>query len=300
MKLRTQWQCALELNANRDIISGSEAALCDAIRRGADLRIYTEFIFNEHIDVESDNNELVQEVSEFGVTYLLEDRWTAGIMSLRQPITLPDRFGPSNSMSFFLYNQNGQQAIARPHFDKQVANTASIADMPSLASEQMPKYHLQEAFDVNSKSPSHNFMYDFDSYRFCVQDNWQEVLSHDKNGAIISGSLNELTDAFAQGCEIKIGIKNLSNSLQEEMIDHEIFVQAGPAYYGTKNQWFVTGTHPLIRVQPSIPLLYKSNNWDFGWVVARSDGHVVYRRCDPQTLTFEDHVSQHALRWFVR
>ena len=35
--------------------------LCDAIRRGADLRIYTELLFNEHIDTSSDCGEVVSE-----------------------------------------------------------------------------------------------------------------------------------------------------------------------------------------------------------------------------------------------
>ena len=106
------WNCVLELNTERHKVAGSEAALADAIRRGCDLRIYTEFIHNEHIDVTSDSTERIREVAEFGITYLLEDSWTAGIMSLRQPVSLPDGFGPRPSMSFFLYNQNGQQAIA--------------------------------------------------------------------------------------------------------------------------------------------------------------------------------------------
>ena len=124
------WNCVLELNTERHTVTGSEKALTDAIRRGCDLRIYTEFIHNEHIDVTSDSTERIREVAEFGVTYLLEDSWAAGIMSLRQPVSLPDGFGPRASMSFFLYNQNGQQAIARPHLDGQ----------QSSASPQRPAY----------------------------------------------------------------------------------------------------------------------------------------------------------------
>ena len=43
----TDWQCALELNPRREVVAGSAAALCDAVRRGADLRIATDFIHNE-------------------------------------------------------------------------------------------------------------------------------------------------------------------------------------------------------------------------------------------------------------
>ena len=113
-----RWRLALTLDKQRQRVGGSEEALADAIRRGADLRIYTEFRHNEHVDRESNNPELVQEVSDFRVTYLLEDRWTAGIMNLRQPVGLvEDGFGPRASMSFFMYNQNGLQAIARPYLD---------------------------------------------------------------------------------------------------------------------------------------------------------------------------------------
>ena len=114
---QNHWESVLTLNADRERIDGSTERLADAIRRGADLRIYTEFRYDEHVETESDNDEVVEEVSEFRVTYLLDDRWVAGIMSLRQPILPPAGFGPRPSMSFFLYNQNGQQAIARPYLD---------------------------------------------------------------------------------------------------------------------------------------------------------------------------------------
>ena len=79
-----EWTCALELDADRIVVAGSEEGLGDAIRRGADLRIYTEFLHNEHIDVTSDDPERVREVAEFGVTYHLQSTpsqgWAAGIM----------------------------------------------------------------------------------------------------------------------------------------------------------------------------------------------------------------------------
>ena len=35
----SQWQAVLELDHNRTITGGSEDALCDAVRNGADLRV---------------------------------------------------------------------------------------------------------------------------------------------------------------------------------------------------------------------------------------------------------------------
>ncbi|MBC7965824.1 MAG: hypothetical protein H7Z17_07850, partial [Fuerstia sp.] len=72
----TAWRSALELSSRRNVISGSTADLADAIGRAADLRICTEFLHNEHIDVSSSNSERIQEVAEFGVTYRIDNRWT--------------------------------------------------------------------------------------------------------------------------------------------------------------------------------------------------------------------------------
>ena len=166
------WTCPLVLDSSRQIVAGSQDALVRAIRRGADLRIYTEFRHNEHIDVRSPSDEKVREVAEFAVTYLVEDRWAAGLMSLRQPVSLPDGFGPRPSMSFFLYNQDGHQALGRPHLDGQKTVPA-----PEGGPHPMPKYHLLDSHDPATNAPSHNFIYDFDIYKFYVVDTWEEVLA---------------------------------------------------------------------------------------------------------------------------
>ena len=80
---------------------------------------------------------------------------------------------------------------------------------------------------------------------------------------------------------------------------HEVFVHAGSSYYYTERKLFMTGTHPLLRVCPSIPLCYSSDNWDFGWLMARSDGHVARWLCDPYTLEFHKSEAHYAIRWFV-
>ena len=293
------WKCALELDSSRKIRAGAEDALCDAIRRGSDLRINTEFRHNEHIDLESDNPEWVREVAEFRVTYLIEDRWTAGIMSLRQPVSLPDRFGGRASMSFFLYNQDGVQAIARPHLDEETARGTPEASID----RPMVKYHLIDSWDTDTNAPSQNFIYDFEVYRFWVRDEWREVLSHDADGRVASGSIDDLADAFSQGCEVKLAIRGLCSDLVEnkdEASDHELFVHAGSCYYYTEEKLFIAGSHPVVRVKPGIPMTYKSGGWDFGWMIIRTDGLVVKRICDPYTLTFSDSRIRHPLRWFVR
>jgi hypothetical protein len=296
------WSSALELDSQREIRGGSPQALAEAIRAGADLRIATGFVHNEHIDVNSPLAEPIREVAEFGVTYLLDDRWSAGIMSLRQPIELPVGFGPRPSMSFFLYNQDGLQGIARPHLDGRPV-LGSPGPSPNETPERMPKYHVIDSWDAGTRAPSHNFIYDFSVFRYCVDRSWKELLAHDETGAVVSGSLEELVAAFDAGCAIKLGIRNLCDSLQapgKPALSHDLFVQAGSSYYYTERRQLMTGTHPLVRVRPAIPLRYETGNWDFGWIMARTDGHVVYRRCDPYTLRFTDHPMRCAIRWFVR
>jgi hypothetical protein len=291
----------LTLNANRSIRDGSFAALSDAIRRAADLRIATEFRHNEHIDTASDDPELVREVAEFRVTYLLDDRWSAGIMTLRQPVDLPDGFGPRPSMSFFLYNQDGQQAIARPYLDgAPVTRTPGPAPLDDHS--DMPRYHQQDSWDAGTNAPSSNFVYDFDIYRFLVDDRWREVLAHTADGSIRAGSVEALAEAFAQGHAIKLGIRGLCADLvadPADAIEHEVFVHAGSCYYYTARKLFMTGTHPLVRVRPAIPLRYASRGWDFGWLMARTDGHVARWLCDPYTLAFQRSAGRYAIRWFI-
>ena len=294
-----QWTCALELDADRQITAGSTQALAEAVRCGADLRIYTEFLHNEHIDTQSTSAERVQEVAEFHVTYLIDDRWCAGIMSQRQPVSLPKGFGPRSSMSFFLYNQNGQQALARPHLDGEAP-----AGNPGLSTiddhSNMPKYHAYDAWDQQTNAPSHNFVYDFDLYRFNVSDTWREVLAHDASGAVHSGSVEDLAAAFADGCAVKAAVAGLAAELAEDPLGHEVFIETGSNYYYTEQKLFVAGTHPLVRVKPDIPMRYSSQAWDFGWLLLRTDGQVVYRRCDPYTLAFADQALRCDLRWFTR
>ena len=63
----------LELDMQRNVLAGGIEELAEGIRKAGDLRIYTEFRHNEHIDPSSDNNEMIREVSDFPCTYLVED-----------------------------------------------------------------------------------------------------------------------------------------------------------------------------------------------------------------------------------
>jgi len=299
---KNNWTCALTLNQDRKPVGGSATRLADAIRRGADLRIYTEFHHNEHIDTSSKNNELIREVADFRVTYLLDDHWVAGIINLRQPIEIPNGFGPRPSMSFFLYNQDGEQAIARPYLDgKPVTGKKGSSALDDH--HDMPKYHQFDSWDSGTNAPSSNFVYDFDTYKFWVCDDWEEVYSNTADGHTVSGSVEALAEAFAQGREVKVGIRGLCNDISENTdagIAHEVFVQCGSCYYYTQARQFCAASQPVVRVHPAIPLKYKSEEWDFGWLMPRSDGFVARWLLDPYTLQFRRSEGNYAIRWFVR
>ena len=293
-----KWTCVLKLDSTRAIIDGSEQSLTHAIRNGQDLRIYTEFLHNEHIDVTSNSNERIHEVAEFRVTYVIDGRWVAGIMTLRQPVGLPDSFGTRSSMSYFLYNQDGSQAIARPHLDgESFGGTLGPSDLQE--SENMPKYHENDSWDADTNAPSSNFVYDFDLFRFYVSSRWDEILSHQSDGNIRSGSVTALADAFAAGCAVKVAVDGLCDDLGGQGLSHELFVETHSGYSYTRKKLFIAGTQPVVRVRPAIPMRYESENWDFGWLIVRTDGVVILRRCNPYTLAFDDRTLHCALRWFV-
>lgn len=297
-----KWKKVLELDQHRSVVDGSNEQLLEAIRNGADLRVYTEFRHNEHIDLSSDNDELIREVADFRVTYVLDDRWVAGIINLRQPIELPIGFGPRPSMSFFMYNQNGDQAIARPYLDGQPI-TGSKGNSPLEDYTTMEKYHQRDAWDSGTNGPSSNFVYDFDTYKFWICNDWEEVYSNDMEGNVLSGSLDALTDAFSQGREVKVGVTGLCADIvpnNERILNHEVFIHCGSCYYYTRSKQFCAASHPGVRVQPAIPLKYESDNWDFGWFMFRSDGHVARWLVDPYNLKFNRDYTRHQMRWFVR
>ena len=201
-------------------------------------------------------------------------------MTLRQPIALPDGFGPRASMSYFLYNQNGQQAIGRLLLDGVPASGTPGASPLDPTGHDMPKYHPKENWDSETNAPSQNFIYDFETYRFYVRDGWQEALSHSEDGTVLSGSVDAVAEA--------------SN------MDHEWFVQTHSNSYYTEQKLLITGTQPLVRLRSAIPLTYTSGAWDYGWLMVRTDGFVSRLLYDPYLLRSHRSETRHALRWFVR
>lgn len=281
-------------------VAGSAAALRSAIARGADLRVYSEFRHNEHVDVDSDDDDLVQETMDMRATYLIDGRWAAGIITLRQPVDLPDRFGPRPSLSLFLYNEDGSQAIARPHLDGPPAS-APHGPAPPADHSGMPRYDEHDRWDDGTNAPSSNFTYAFDTLRYFVREDWRLVLHHASDGAVIAGSFADVANAFADGVEWKLGISGLCGDLAgDSQLPHEVFIQAGSCYLYTGRKLLIAAAHPVVRVQPQIPLRYRSDAWDYAWLIARTDGHVARLAYDPYTLQPSRASGQYEIKWFCR
>lgn len=296
------WRNVLTLDAARRVVGGDPGELRRAIGRGADLRIYSEFYHDEHIDIGSDNHELVQESMDMRATYLIDDRWTAGILTLRQPVELPGSFGPRPSLSLFLYNENGQQAIARPMLDGPPVDGPRGAS-PPVDHSDMPKYAELDRWDDATNAPSSNFIYAFETLRYFVREDWREVLHHRSDGHVVSGSVDALADAFRAGAEFKVGVRDLCADLEggdRSELPHEVFIQLGSCYYYTAQKLFIAGAHPVPRVRPAIPLRYETQGWDYAWLLVRTDGHVASLIYDPYTLSSRREVDKHEIRWFCR
>ncbi len=301
---------ALELAPDRTVRAGSKTALAAAIGRAADLRVYTEFLFEEHI-VPGGNGDpaqdgVIREVIDFRETILVGDEHVGGITTQRQPLEPPFGFnGTEPRMSFFMYTSDGDQALAGLVFggvDGAPAPGQRIVEPPPA---DMPKMGPQEFFDVATSGPSRNFVYDMETYRYFVRDDWEEILAHEADGTVTAGSFEALEAVQIAGREIKVGIRGLAVDLHrsggpEVPPTHEVFTPVGSGFLHTGPRVYAALTHPLVRVAPSNPLRYGSGGWDVAWVFLRTDGHAVVRSLEPYTRTWADRPERFACRWFAR
>ena len=304
------WSLALELTPDRSVRAGSKAALAEAIGRAADLRVYTEFLFEEHIipggNGDPTQNGPIREVIDFRQTILVEGRHVGAVTTQRQPLEPPFGFnGTDPKMSFFMYTGDGDQALANLVF-------AGVEGAPPPGErtlvpppDDMPKMGDQEYFDLGTSGPSRNFVYDMETYRYFVRDDWEEILAHEADGTVTAGSFDALEAAQIAGREIKVGIRDLAAGLRrpggpETDVPHEVFTPVGSGFLHTGPRVYAALTHPLVRVAASDPLRYGSGGWDVAWVFLRTDGASVVRRLEPYTRTWTDVPARFACRWFAR
>jgi hypothetical protein len=302
--MTTGWTAALTLASDRSVASGSAADLAAAIGRGADLRIYTEFLFEEHIapggDGDPAHDGLIREVIDFRETLLLEGRHVAAVTTLRQPLQPPWGFnGTDPKMSYFLYQGDGHQGCANVLLGEVPSDVRPGARAELPPPSDMPKMSPEVVYDIGTAGPSRNFIYDMETYRYFVRDDWQELLAVDPAGCVERGSIDAIEAAQIAGRELKVGIRGLCAELGDGPAD-EVFSLLGSGFFHTRMRVYDALTHPLVRVAPAIPVEYRSGGWDVAWVHVRTDGEAVVRRLDPYTRRFDDHTARFGMRWFAR
>ena len=100
-----------------------------------------------------------------------------------------------------------------------------------------------------------------------------------------------------------MGIQDLCADLaasKDKVLPHEVFIEMASTFNHVEHGFLGAESLPVMRVGPAIPLAYASNNFEFGWVLPRTDGKVFYNMVNPYTLKFRQFSSNHAVRWFAR
>lgn len=290
------WTRVLKQNERREIVEGSKAQVADAVRRGADLRGYSTFDYQEHMGKPPDDG-LVQEMMAFSTVYLLDEAHVAGIQTMRYPANASLDFNEPPSLSFFLYTAGeDMQGVARYYLDGRVSPKRE-------GDESRNKYRVLETWDDGSPSPSTNYTYDFGEYGWWVNASWQEILAHDENGVARRGSVKQLQDAFRAGAELKAGVTGLCDDLapaDARAMPHEVFTSLH-SIYNHEDAGFLGGeSMPMVRVAPSVPMRYQTDLWDYGWILPRTDGIVHKLIVNPYTRQVRQEAGRFAVRWFVR
>jgi len=301
------WQCLLELDPNRKVVSGDRETLRRAIANGADLRIYTEWLFEEHVApdlkraMKDDEAGMLQEVIDFRETMTVGDEHACGVTTLRQSILPIERFNPAapNRMSYFLYDLDGWQGCANLLFGEAAGAGESVAKRVIPPRPDMPKMSEMEQFDAGTTGPSSRFIYQFERYRYFVRDDWQEVFAHDEEGEAVSGSFDALHAAHQSGRDLKVAIRNVCTDWAEKN-EHEVFTLIGSSWVHTGRKSLEGLSHPLVRIAPGKPIRYSSRGWDVAWVYVGTEGHATVRKLDPWTREFHDEPTRLACRWFAR
>jgi hypothetical protein len=127
-----------------------------------------------------------------------------------------------------------------------------------------------------------------------------QFVGHEAGTPAPPAAVAELGDAFTSGSDIKVAISGLNDDLARETpLPHEVFVHVDHLYHYKDSGLLIAATQPVVRAAPAIPVVYRSGAWDFGWLMARSDGHVDRWLCDPRTQRFTKSRTSHRIRRFV-
>ena len=290
------WSMVLELAPDRSVTAGSKEALAAAIGRGADLRIYTEFLYEEHIlpgggdDRSLDG--LIREVIDFRETILVDGRYVAAhhdpapaaraAARLQRPrsedVVLPvhdgRRPGPGQPRArradaVGRRPASGRSSRRRPTCRRWASRSSSTSGPPDRRGTSSTTWRSTATSSATSGRRS------WPTTPMAASRPARSPRSRRPRSPAArsrSGSATSAADLASDGAP---------------SVAHEVFTLVGSGFVHVRAGLYVTLTHPLVRVAGAIPLRYGSGNWDVAWVFLRTDGEAQVRRLDPYTREWE-------------
>ena len=115
--------------------------------------------------------------------------------------------------------------------------------------------------------------------------------------------MKNLQNVLRSGRRLKVGVQNLCADLvskDEPFISHEVFIELHSVYNHQDSGFLGGESQPIVRVGPGVPLKYKSGNWNYGWILPRTDGMVHQLIVEPLTYEFIHKDGRFPIRWFAR
>ncbi len=259
---------------------GSVGAVAEAVRRGADLRRFSTY------DPESTG--LVEETMSLQTTWVIDDDHVGGLSTLRHPVDCGLDFWARPTIAYWIFN------VAAPSSSAMVPLDGQPADGATASWIRVDNTPFERALDQEWLSKQ---------YHWWVRNEWEEVCCHDEHGTPSKGSWEEVRSAANDGCELKVGIRNLWSHLAspgEDRVDHEVFTSCGTQFAHVDGGFFGALTTPTFLVRPDIPLKFRDDIIEPGWLLVRTDGRVRRQTLNVSTLKWEQTWSRYGVRWFAR
>ena len=260
--------------------AGRVAAVAEAVRRGADLRRFSTY------DPESTG--LVEETMSLQTSWVFDDGHVGGLSTLRHPVDCGIDFWARPTMAYWIFNVAAPSSSAMVPLDGQPADDAT-GDWARVDNTPFQRERDREWLSRQ--------------YHWWVRDDWDEVCAHDGDGMPSVGSWQEVRRAANEGCELKVGIRNLWSHLGhtgEDPVEHEVFVACGTQFAHVDGEFYAALTIPTFLVAPATPLQFRDDTLEPGWLLVRTDGRACRQTLNVSTLTWERTWSRYSMRWFAR
>lgn len=274
------WTKICSISGDFSPTAGTVADVAEAVRGGADLRRFSTY------DPESTG--LVEETMSLQTTWVFDQDHVGGLSTLRHPVDCGLDFWSRPTVAYWIFN------VAAPSSSAMVPLDGQAADAATGRWIRVDNTPFERALDKEWLSKQ---------YHWWVREDWEEVCCHDQDGSPSKGSWEEVRRAANDGCELKVGIRNLWSHLasaKEDPLEHEVFTTCGTQFAHVEGGFFGALTTPTFMVRPGTPLKFRDDIVEPGWLLVRTDGRVRRQTLKASTLGWEQTWSRHAVRWFAR